>query len=196
MDDDSGREEDDVVVLGVFIQALFGLSIPEMRVHMNYHERRSFVEVTDRLTEFEFRRAFRMHREVIFALVALVREGIETDSNQAYRKGGASKSAVRVTVVVRVLSGSTYIDMMKPFGLSRTAFYDILKSTVPVLISTLPLDRFPDIVERCHSFDMAFVRLEALIFHCTVALVLWMESAFGFRNHVAAIAKVLPNTGV
>lgn len=76
MDYELEREEDDLVVLGVFILALIGLSVPEVRAQMNYSERRSFAEVTAGLTEFELRQAFRMHRDLFFEQVALLREDI------------------------------------------------------------------------------------------------------------------------
>lgn len=116
MDDEFEREEEDVVVLGVLSLDLIELSVSEVRTHMSYHEHWSFAEVASGLTGFEFRVAFHMHLEVFFALVALVRKDIEPYSNQASRGGGSIEDAVCVAVILRILSGATYIDMMILFG--------------------------------------------------------------------------------
>ncbi len=76
------------------------------------HTRKNFWDTTSSLTDEEFPKSFRMSRCDFRQLVDIVRKDLNRIKAMATLRNGAIEAEARVALVLRILSGSSYLDMM------------------------------------------------------------------------------------
>ena len=74
--------------------------------------RNNFWDTTSSLTDEEFPKSFRMSRSDFRQLVDIVRKDLKRIKAMAALRNGAIEAEARVALVLRILSGSSYLDMM------------------------------------------------------------------------------------
>ena len=144
--DDICSEINNLLSLLVEICELFVAiwAIPEKRSSMHQRQWRKFWETTQVLTDEEFRLSFRMFRRDFKRLVQLVEGKLPNNPRMAGSRNGLVETEVRVAIVVRILSGSSYLDMILTWHISQPTIYRIFHETKGVLLQVLRFDVFPN----------------------------------------------------
>ncbi len=90
--------------------------------------RHTFAEVTSLLSDYEFKRAFRLSRSSFYKLLDLLGPLLERDEERAMRSsGGPVTPGVRLGVTLRLLAGGSYLDQMLTFRLGRRLYLRFLR---------------------------------------------------------------------
>ena len=121
---------------GVVELALQHEMIPEEKIPMYRRVRPNFWEATKARPNREFRIAFRMHRLDYRHLVDKVRVKLTANAVMADLRNGPIEPEVRIAIVLRILSGASYLDLMLLWQLGRSTVYNVFHSTVVVLNQT------------------------------------------------------------
>ena len=110
------------------------------------------------ITEFEFRRYYRMSQPTFMKLVALLKPTIQ--GNERYGKLGSPNGClspeIKVSMTLRWLAGGSYLDIYLFHGVSDAAFWNA-KNEVLDAIAELPALAiwFPDLEDTDALADMA-----------------------------------------
>eukprot|EP00171_Calliarthron_tuberculosum_P016115 IDg16115t1 len=92
-------------------------------VHRQY---RSFNECTLYLSELQFARTFCMPHHVFFALLSVLDDDLERDDGQARRYSGSRvEPAVRLSVTLRLLASSSYLNLVINYNISPFIICDV-----------------------------------------------------------------------
>ena len=98
-------------------------------------QRRSLASICENLTDFEFRRSFRMKQATFWKLVNHLRPSLEKDIEMGARSSSGSISIdVQVDSFLRILAGSQYLDIMILFGIARSTVYAIVRLVYVAII--------------------------------------------------------------
>ena len=94
--------------------------------HRRFGKRVDWQELKDSLTEFEFKRAFRITKELFDILLSKIRDEISTeDEVQASRSSvGAISPELRLSITLRFLAGGSLWDIRMVHKVSVEAIYD------------------------------------------------------------------------
>jgi hypothetical protein len=115
-----------------------------MRSPSKRRSRGSFASAHRYLDDKEFTRTFRMPRHAFHSLLATLQVDLLRDSVQAARSsGGVIEPAVRLGITLRVLSGSSYLDLMMLFRIGRSTVFDIFHSTIDAVNRHLAMPGIP-----------------------------------------------------
>ncbi len=79
------------------------------------------------------------------ALIQFVRRKMPQGDEMGLRSSAiVIEVEVRVAVLLRIMAGSTYVDMMIIFGPARSTVYKMFSETTEIIIDALPLAGFPE----------------------------------------------------
>jgi hypothetical protein len=127
-------------------------SSPILQQRVNWDR---FIEVHSKTPTF--RRHIRMDYGSFLKLLGYIKEKISVDCGMAELRGGAIIPEVRLYTVLRWLAGGSYTDILYFCGISKTAFYDVLWSTIDALINAEELRiHFPQTVDECLEAAQGF----------------------------------------
>ena len=99
--------------------------------------RRTFQEITQRMSEKVFQRTFRMQRRSFFKLCALITNCVGDDKfksetcsraklkthNATEFRGGEISGELRLGLFLRLMAGSSYLDLLMIYGVSQRSVY-------------------------------------------------------------------------
>jgi hypothetical protein len=106
--------------------------------------RGSFASAHRYLDDKEFTHSFRMPCQAYHSLLATLQVDPLRDSFQAARsRGGVIEPAVRLGTTLRVLSQSSYLDLMMLFRIGRSTDFDIFHSTTDAVNRNLVMSDIP-----------------------------------------------------
>ena len=105
------------------------------------------------LSDFQFRKRYRMKKPSFNKLVAQLRPLIEPDAQKAKNSSGSPiKTEVRLSVTLRFLGGGSYLDGVDMHGLGDNTVYPVIWKTCEALTKVLKLE-FP--TEPAHLKKLA-----------------------------------------
>ena len=85
-----------------------------------------------------------MPREAFYKLLYICGSDLHCNSTTASRSsGGFIDPAVRLAICLRLLTGSSYLDLVQTFNVSAAAVYAICMEVVHVICRKLPMPRLP-----------------------------------------------------
>lgn len=158
MDDDTA----DVAEMATLFNQLAGIHnlislVPSPRGNLHRRTRRLFRAPTDAMTDMEFRKAFRMNRTLFKTRVEILRPCLERNENMGELRNGIVEPDVRIAIVLRIMSGASYHDLMSLWGIASTTIYDAFHDTMSKILAQFPFDDFPAEVSQCVTLAKAFV---------------------------------------
>lgn len=104
-------------------------------------QRNEFWVMASSYTEAEFEGMFRMSVASLSTLTELMRSKLERSQEMGIRGSqGALSPAVRLGMTLRLLSGSTYMDVAWVFQVGRSTVYSVFHSTIDVINDVLRMD--------------------------------------------------------
>jgi DDE superfamily endonuclease len=117
---------------------------PVRRVSSHRRARPTLAYVTRYQLTSEFTRCFRMPREVFTKLLRLLRPRLERDADMATQSsGGRIEPEVRLAVLLRILGGASYLDLMMVFRIGRSSVYQVVFSTISAVLFVMPMPGVP-----------------------------------------------------
>lgn len=145
--------------------------------------RQDFWQLASCYDDFTFRRAFRLSRRSFSRLVDKLKPALKVDESMACRSSGSAISAeVCVAVMLRVMAGASYLDLIMMFGVSRSMIYECFDNVTYAALRELPLQGFPksepELTEAACAFKIARKHLNPI----HAAWVHLMGSPSRFRN--------------
>lgn len=127
-------DNEDQVLTTLCVSAV-ALLIQYERATLHIRQRNSLWATSHSLTDAEFRRSFRLHRRDFADLVSRVRILITKDEKTGRLRNGAVE--VCVAVVLRIMSGAAYLDMLTLWGLGKSSVFSMFHATAEALIKVL-----------------------------------------------------------
>jgi hypothetical protein len=120
--------------------------------------RTSFKNAHRYLNDSEFSRTFRMPRQAFNDLLNIIEVDLIRDAVQAARSsGGVIEPAVRLGITLRILSGSSYLDLMMLFRIGRSTVFVVFHSTIDAINRHLSMPGIPlGDVSRLRGLAMGF----------------------------------------
>lgn len=100
------------------------------------------------ISNFEFRRYYRMSRECFLKLVELLRDDLEGDEKQGRcgSPNGCMTPELKLSMTLRWMAGGSYLDIYFFHGVSDGAFWRAKKQTIDAILNHQSLDLcFPDL---------------------------------------------------
>jgi hypothetical protein len=108
--------------------------------------RLDWAEHNSRLTDFEFRRLYRMRRETFQSLCNLVRPRLVRNTEMGRRgsSGGTVSVEAKLSMALRFMAGGSYLDIALYHGVHRSTFFeavwDVVGAVNEAITLTLPVD--------------------------------------------------------
>jgi hypothetical protein len=130
--------------------------------------RRTFHDITQRMSEKAFQRTFRMQRKSFYKLCALIANSIgdvqfksETCSrdkknthNATKFRGGEISGELRLGLLLRLMAGSSYLDLLMIYGVSQGVVYQSFQTVTGWVNQTLKFS----LVEALKNEDINYLR--------------------------------------
>jgi hypothetical protein len=96
------------------------------------------------LSEREIRRVFRMQRSTFTSLLSIILPDLLRDVGMALRSfGGRIVPEIRLALTLRLLAGSSYLDTVMLFGISRSSCYAVFHDIISSILSRLEMSGLP-----------------------------------------------------
>jgi hypothetical protein len=106
--------------------------------------RQSFDELQASLSQAEFTRAFRMSLETYANFLSLLKLDLTPDMRIASRSGGrGADPEVRLALTIRMLSRTSFLDLMMLFRVASSTIYDVFHRTIASIIKRIPMPGLP-----------------------------------------------------
>jgi hypothetical protein len=131
-------------------------------------KRKTFMEITQRLSERQFQRTFRMQRKSFYKLSAMIcnavgdaefksekttRESTKTTGATNFR-GGNITGELCLGIFLRMLAGSSYLDLFMIFGASNSSIYNCFEQATGWINKTLTFR----LVEALQNEDLPYLK--------------------------------------
>jgi hypothetical protein len=132
-------------------------------------KRKTFMDITQRLSERQFQRTFRMQRKSFYKLSAMIsntigddefksettttRESTKTRSATDFH-GGDISGELRLGIFLRMLAGSSYLDLFMIFGVSNSSIYNCFEQATDWINKTLTFR----LVEALQKEDLGYLK--------------------------------------
>ena len=107
-----------------------------------------------------FTRHLRMKAQSFDGLVAILRDALTRNEDQADRRGGVIIPEIRLYATIRWLAGASYSDIVYFCGISVAAFYCIVWDTIYAIINHPSLEmKFPQTLDECKAAARGFASI-------------------------------------
>jgi hypothetical protein len=130
--------------------------------------RRTFHEITHRMSEKAFQRTFRMQRKSFIKLCALIANSVGDDKfksesgtrvekythNATEFRGGEISGELRLGMLLRLMAGASYLDLLMIYGVSQGAIYQSFQTVTRWINQTLKFT----LVEALKTEDIHYLR--------------------------------------
>jgi hypothetical protein len=131
-------------------------------------KRKTFTDITQRLSERQFQRTFCMQRKYFYKLTAMIsntigddefksktttREWAKTSSATDFH-GGDISGEFRLGIFLRMLTGSLYLDLFMIFGVSNSSIYNCFEQATGWINTTLTFR----LLEALQKEDLGYLK--------------------------------------
>jgi hypothetical protein len=114
---------------------------------------RTFHEITQRMLEKTFQRTFRMQQKSFYKLSALIAKSVGEDKFRSETctraekytheatefRGGEISGELRLGLLLRLMTGSSYLDLLMIYGVSQGAVYQSFQTVTGWVINRIPV---------------------------------------------------------
>jgi hypothetical protein len=131
-------------------------------------KRKKFTDITQQFSERQFQRTFRMQRRYFYKLSATISRTIGDDefksetTTREWTKtsfptdfdGGYISGELRLGIFLRMLAGSSYLDLFMIFGVSNSSIYNCFEQATGWTITTLTFR----LIEALQKEDLGYLK--------------------------------------